>query len=662
MTESAEVDLITNDASFFSFDDDGPTLTVTVEVSETEAAALAVELDETTGDADRYSSADTPDTYVNDDNGYLAQATTNVEGGLLSLFATLGGDYGSDLAGTTVGSLSFIGLPETGGLATNLSATDGRRHHAWLPTVTTKINGVDTDSDVVFSIEIVNVGTVADPVYQLVTTQYEALDHGADDNLFDSALNLLLEGEGSVQLEYEVTRTDGDGDVVTESAEVDLITNDASFFSFDDDGPTLTVTAEVSETEAAALAVELDETTGDADRYSSADTPDTYVNDDNGYLAQATTDVEGGLLSLFATLGGDYGSDLAGTTVGSLSFIGLPATGGLATTLSATDGGAISLEAASATLINGVDTDGDVVFSIEIVNVGTVADPVYQLVTTQYEALDHGADDNLFDSALNLLLEGEGSVQLEYEVTRTDGDGDVVTESAEVDLITNDASFFSFDDDGPTLTVTAEVSETEAAALAVELDETTGDADRYSSADTPDTYVNDDNGYLAQATTNVDGGLLSLFATLGGDYGSDLAGTTVGSLSFIGLPETGGLATTLSATDGGAISLEAASATLINGVDTDGDVVFSIEIVNVGTVADPVYQLVTTQYEALDHGADDNLFDSALNLLLEGEGSVQLEYEVTRTDGDGDVVTESAEVDLITNDASFFSFDDDGPT
>ena len=583
MTESAEVDLITNDASFFSFDDDGPTLTVTVEVSETEAAALAVELDETTGDADRYSSADTPDTYVNDDNGYLAQATTDVEGGLLSLFATLGGDYGSDLAGTTVGSLSFIGLPETGGLATTLSATDGGAISLEAASATL-INGVDTDGDVVFSIEIVNVGTVADPVYQLVTTQYEALDHGADDNLFDSALNLLLEGEGSVQLEYEVTRTDGDGDVVTESAEVDLITNDASFFSFDDDGPTLTVTAEVSETEAAALAVELDETTGDADRYSSADTPDTYVNDDNGYLAQATTNVDGGLISLFATLGGDYGSDGAGTTVSSLSFVGLPAQGGLATTLSATDGGAISLEAASATLINGVDTDGDVVFSIEIVNVGTAGAPEYQLVTTQYEALDHGADDNLFDSALNLLLEGEGSVQLEYEVTRIDGDGDVVTESAEVDLITNDASFFSFDDDGPTLTVTAEVSETEAAALAVELDETTGDADRYSSADTPDTYVNDDNGYLAQATTNVDGGLISLFATLGGDYGSDLAGTTVGSLSFIGLPETGGLATTLSATDGGAISLEAASATLINGVDTDGDVVFSIEIVNVGTV------------------------------------------------------------------------------
>ena len=310
------------------------------------------------------------------------------------------------------------------------------------------------------------------------------------------------------------------------------------------------MTAEVSETEAAALAVELDETTGDADRYSSADTPDTYVNDDNGYLAQATTNVDGGLISLFATLGGDYGSDGAGTTVSSLSFVGLPAQGGLATTLSATDGGAISLEAASATLINGVDTDGDVVFSIEIVNVGTAGAPEYQLVTTQYEALDHGADDNLFDSALNLLLEGEGSVQLEYEATRTDGDGDVVTESAEVDLITNDASFFSFDDDGPTLTVTAEVSETEAAALAVELDETTGDADRYSSADTPDTYVNDDNGYLAQATTDVEGGLLSLFATLGGDYGSDLAGTTVGSLSFIGLPETGGLATTLSATDG----------------------------------------------------------------------------------------------------------------
>ncbi|MGR6755768.1 hypothetical protein ACU6QF_18835, partial [Aeromonas veronii] len=68
---------------------------------------------------------------------------------------------------------------------------------------------------------------------------YEALDHG-DNATFDEAVNLLLSQDGAVQLQYSVTVMDGDGDSVTDSATVTLITGERSVFSFDDDGPSVT--------------------------------------------------------------------------------------------------------------------------------------------------------------------------------------------------------------------------------------------------------------------------------------------------------------------------------------------------------------------------------------------------------------------------------------
>ncbi|NQD92430.1 type I secretion C-terminal target domain-containing protein, partial [Pseudomonas sp. CrR25] len=120
------------------------------------------------------------------------------------------------------------------------------------------------------------------------------------------------------------------------------------------------------------------------------------------------------------------------------------------TNLQAIDGGAISLVQSSATLLTGEDTDGHPVFTIEIVNVGTVDAPVYQLQTTLYEPLVHG-NEALFDEAVSLLLDGDGAVQLQYQVTRTDADGDSVTESATVDLISGESSYFAFEDDGPSI-------------------------------------------------------------------------------------------------------------------------------------------------------------------------------------------------------------------
>ncbi|WP_234928253.1 retention module-containing protein [Aeromonas veronii] len=229
-------------------------------------------------------------------------------------------------------------------------------------------------------------------------------------------------------------------------------------------------------------------------------------------------------------------------------------------------------------------------------------------------------------------------------VTLTDDDGD--TASATLDIV--------IQDDVPTQDVGV-AEEANLGGLSVSLDETVGKEDTYSESDVNDGYVSDDvEGALARATTAIEGGLLSLF-TSSGSYGADGAGSITGSFSFVGIGEAG-IATNLFATKGGAITLNAVSSTELQGVDGDGDVVFSIKIVEV----DGVSQLQTTQFEALSHD-DTGLFDESLSLLLSGQSSLGLQYSVTRVDGDGDSVTDSATVSLIAGERSVFSFDDDGP-
>ncbi|QLH67335.1 retention module-containing protein [Aeromonas veronii] len=631
-TTSATLDIV--------IQDDVPTQDVGV-AEEANLGRLSVSLDETVGKEDTYSESDVNDGYVSDDvEGALARATTAIEGGLLSLF-TSSGSYGADGAGSITGSFSFVGIGEAG-VATNLSATKGGA--ITLNAVSaTELQGVDGDGDVVFNIKIV----VVDGVSQLQTTQFEALSHD-NTGLFDESLSLLLSGQSSLGLQYSVTRVDGDGDSVTDSASVSLIAGERSVFGFDDDGPTQDVGV-AEEANLGGLSVSLDETVGKEDTYSGSDVNDGYVSDDaEGALARATTAIEGGLLSLF-TSSGSYGADGAGSITGSFSFVGI-GEAGVATNLSATKGGAITLNAVSATELQGVDGDGDVVFNIKIV----VVDGVSQLQTTQFEALSHD-NTGLFDESLSLLLSGQNSLGLQYSVTRVDGDGDSVTDSASVSLIAGERSVFGFDDDGPTQDVGV-AEEANLGGLSVSLDETVGKEDTYSGSDVNDGYVSDDaEGALARATTAIEGGLLSLF-TSSGSYGADGAGSITGSFSFVGIGEAG-VATNLSATKGGAITLNAVSATELQGVDGDGDVAFNIKIV----VVDGVSQLQTTQFEALSHD-NTGLFDESLSLLLSGQNSLGLQYSVTRVDGDGDSVTDSASVSLIAGERSVFSFDDDGPT
>ncbi|WP_461603190.1 DUF5801 repeats-in-toxin domain-containing protein, partial [Aeromonas rivipollensis] len=183
--------------------------------------------------------------------------------------------------------------------------------------------------------------------------------------------------------------------------------------------------------------------------------------------------------------------------------------------------------------------------------------------------------------------------------------------------------------------------------------------DRAAPGETANGNGDDTGPGLAQVRSSVVGGLVSLFAQSGVSYGSDGEGSTVASLSFVGVP-VAGLATNLSSTAGGAITLYLEGVDLVGRDANGGDPVFTIKLVNVGTLAAPVYQLETTLYEALEHG-NTSLFDEAVNLLLSADGTVQLKYSVTITDGDGDSLTKSATVDLISDEQSVVSFEDDGP-
>ncbi|SDP86505.1 T1SS-143 domain-containing protein/type I secretion C-terminal target domain (VC_A0849 subclass), partial [Ectopseudomonas guguanensis] len=426
-----------------NIEDDVPTLGV--DALPEAARLLRVALDETVGAQDRYAANDADDGYVNDDApGALAQAQTNVVGGLAALFA-FSGSYGADGAGTTLGNMSFVGVPESG-LLTNLQATEGGAVKLFAAGSDT-LHGIDTQGHTVFTIKIVDAGGGE---LQLQTTLFEAIRHGDNDARFDESIDLLITAGGPLQLLYEVTRTDFDGDSVTDSARVTLADGNSSVFSFDDDGPQQSV-AVCLNADLAGLKVSLDETVGATDRYAAGESEvgQAYSQTDSNvppaYLARAVTSIEGGLTALFKAVG-NYGSDGQGSLSSQLSFVGFPTQGGLATTLFSTAGGAITLYLEGGAVVGRDANGGDPVLRIELVQVSGEA----QLQTTLYEAIRHG-NNSTFDESVDLLLTGQNSLGLRYEVVRVDGDGDQVRASADISLANANSSMFSFDDDGPVL-------------------------------------------------------------------------------------------------------------------------------------------------------------------------------------------------------------------
>ena len=530
--------------------------------------------------------------------------------GMASAVVALGDNFSEADFGTDgAGSVGFALILDGEDVASGLYAlgTDGAQGEA---IVLNEANGVITGSagDVdYFTITVDADGNVT-------FTQLDNVWHETGGDAHDDASALAV-AEGALVLEQTITDADGD----TAMAEIDL---GAGVFSIEDDGPASSVMSD-PDVDPAAL---VDESDG------------TGSGDDGIPSATISAEVVEGLFTP------DFGTDGAGTTeyalmlegsdVGSgLYALGVDGAQGEEIVLNVVDGDIVGTSSAGTHFTISIE-DGAITFTLGDANVW-------------HEAGEDAHDDaSVLNSAANTLV---------VEQTVMDADGD--TASSSYDL--GSTGVFTIQDDGPSLTVSAD-SEAAAEALVMELDESIG-VDRANPEPLPDGETADGNSddiadALAQVTTNVADGLQSLF-DVGGGYGSDGEGTISGQLSFVGLPTDGTLVpTNLSATDGGSISLLYIDATTVHGVDAANDVVFSIEIVG--------DQLQTTLFEAIDHGGEEtpDLFDESLSLLLTGDDVLQLQYEVTRVDADGDSIVVADQIDLASAESSLISFDDDGPS
>lgn len=447
------------------------------------------------------------------------------------------------------------------------------------------------------------------------------IDHpqadGSDSELWSS------DGQFGIDFTHLLAITDGDDDPLSIPEGVGGL----FVINIEDDVPTLSLG--VNTQALAQLEVALDETRGNQDRYAGSDNQSQgYTNDDNGALARVTTQLAGGLTSLF-TVGGAAGADGEASLNGTLSFSGVPPQG-LATTLSATVGGAIRLfvDPANSQVIKGVDATGDTVFTIAIVTV----DGQPQLQTTLFEAIRHPHNDQRFDEALDLLIKHQGSLQLQYQVTRVDGDDDAVTRTANIELAGGNSSYFSFQDDGP------KIGKFELEhGVKLYVDESVG---KGGSNQNEQGHVapNDEHGHgNVLGYARVDGKDLFKLIADGGSDGLD-SGRTRFSLSLADNAVDSGL----NATAGGDILLYKESDGSILG-KANGVTVFKISV----NSADGSVTLV--QYKAIAHGDTGN--HDELALLKDGV----LKLNVTVYDKDGD--SQSASLDL----GKVVGFEDDGP-
>lgn len=501
---------------------------------------------------------------------------------------------------------------------------------------------------------------------------------GATDAAPDNDPNPVQETIASGAIKAVLTITDSDGDTVR-SQEVDI----SHQIRFLDDGPSVDVG---SVWNADLSTVVLDETTPGGNPNdntgTSTWTATTNINAAQAIGVQSTTASGPGngtsvaeLFSVSVAQGADGAvvakafsfdlRDASGNLVSNGSSVGVETTlrvsdvlGSAFDNLSAA-GQTIWLYKVSDTLIigrigaNTADTSDDFI-ALKIELTGSTTDP--QFVVSQYLPISHANSNDDDDSASLNLRDNDASLSVKLTVTATDGDGDVATDSQTIKLIDRNETVIRIEDDAPTVDVTANANA--ATQLVAELDETQG-ADRYNGAEVEDANGNantDDAGPgLAQVTTSIAGGLASLF-TVSGSYGTDGPGTTTGTLSFVTSSwSNNGYATNLQATDGGNIRLFVSGST-ITGRDMQNNTVFKIEIIGSGASA----QLQTTLFEAIKH-SDGNLFDAETVLKVIGNVTIGLEYDVERTDSDGDDDDDSATITLISANNSVISFDDDGP-
>ncbi|MGF0337696.1 retention module-containing protein [Ectopseudomonas toyotomiensis] len=581
-----------------NIEDDVPTLSLGVNTQA--LAQLEVALDETRGNQDRYAANDDQSQgYTNDDNGALARVTTQLAGGLTSLF-TVGGAAGADGEASLNGTLSFSGVPPQG-LATTLSATVGGAIRLFVyPANSQVIKGVDATGDTVFTIAIVTV----DGQPQLQTTLFEAIRHPDNDQRFDEALDLLIKHQGSLQLQYQVTRVDGDGDAVTRTAKVELAGGNSSYFSFQDDGPKI---GKFELEHGVKLYVDESVGKGGSNQNEQGHVAPNDEPDHGNVLGYARVDGED-LFKLIAD-GGSDGLDSSRTRF-SLSLAGNAVDSGL----NATAGGDILLYKESDGSILG-KANGVTVFKISV----NAADGSVTLV--QYKAIAHG--DTGSHDELALLRDGV----LKLNVTVYDKDGD--SQSASLDL----GKIVGFEDDGPKIT---KFELRHGTKLYVdESVDTTGSSQNEQGHVAP----HDEQGHgdvLGYAS--IDGKDLFRLTVDAGSDGLDASRTRY----QLNLSQDG-VDSGLDATAGGDIRLYKDGDGNVLGV-ADGVTVFKISV-NAGNGS-----VTLVQYEAIIHGKTSN--HDELALIRAGV----LKLGVTVYDKDGD--SWSSNLDL----GKVVGFEDDGPS
>ena len=426
----------------------------------------------------------------------------------------------------------------------------------------------------------------------VTTTQFRALDHGADANDHDSAVSMA-----SGLVELTATLTDGDTDFDADTIEL------GSRIGFEDDGPAIDLTPTT-----ATIAV--DELVGTGG--SSKDEPgNAQPNDETA--AGAPAGAIGYAVTSAATLfseTADAGSDGQASKVYAL-VLNAGATG---LTDTATDQ-AVVLSLVSGVVEGRTATSNALVFTIAV-NSTTGA-----VTTTQFRALDHGADANDHDSAVSMA-----SGLVELTATLTDGDTDTGSDTIEL------GSRIGFEDDGPAIDLTPTTAR-------IAVDESVGTGG--SSKDEPgNAQPNDETA--AGAPAGAIGYAVTSAATLfseTADAGSDGQASKVYALVL----NAGATGLTDTATDQ-AVVLSLVSGVVEGRTATSNALVFTIAV-NSTTGA-----VTTTQFRALDHGADANDHDSAVSMA-----SGLVELTATLTDGDTDTGSDTIEL------GSRIGFEDDGP-
>ncbi|MCW2079054.1 UNVERIFIED_ORG: ATP-dependent Zn protease [Bradyrhizobium japonicum] len=673
-TSSATIEIAGPQQSSIGFQDDGPSIDVTVHQPVEGSAHLAtLSLDESIG-GDRGANG-LPDGTVDDVSGNTGPDPTGtnpigelktvagegeLNGDLEALFdvtkiAGTDGEKSTDYAYSF--ALSGGKEAENGGIATTLKVTDPNHTYSDDTIYLFKVSdteivghvGDDPNGPVAIRITLDNAGSLSGG--QLVVDQYMAIDHGADLNNFDSTQFLNLVGEGaSLGITLTATITDGDNDTATSSATIEIVGTEDSSISFQDDGPAVSVSAN------STFQVVHDETLllqspPFGDDNDILFTPVFNGVSNPGHDPQVLFGLPIGYAqSNVAALtidNVDFGTDGAAKTGAQLFSLtltdaqGQSTTGPIDSNLATTEGKEIFLFLENGLIVgryDGGDPGNDVTSTNDPAAFAIAIDPVNGKVSVvQYVSLHHNSADigGDIDEAVSLA----GALgQVKATVMVTDGDGDHASASANI------GGGIQFEDDGPLVAATLSRN------FGVTADETpgnqandvTGPLQIFAGVQNPGVDPDEPGTPLAYATSS--GAALSILPYFGVD-GPDPAAAITYSLEL----KSSNSGVTL--TDGTAISLSLDSAGRVIGtVGTDnvhpelsGTTAFAVAI-------DPLSGKVSVvEYLSLHHSDSSNPNDQ----VSLAAGSISA--VVTIKDGDGDTASASADI------SSKIHFNDDGP-